>query len=494
MNPSLVILAAYVLAVLALGAIAARRAGRTPEDYFLAGSGLGTVVLFMALFGTNCTPFVLVGIPGRAYQDGAAVFGLNVPVIALGIPITFWAVGLPARRIARRLGALTPAELYSKHLGSRMVGIALFAVFTLYTLPYMATAVEGAARSLGPALGLAPEHAPYAGAGVLGLAVLYTSMGGMRATAWTNVLQGALFLGFMLALAFVLPGRLGGLTEIFERLEADGGAALFERPETGLYSGAALASWSLVISLTVVCFPHMLVRLVAAKSEAGLRRVCVLYPLALVALWLPAVLLGLFGRAAFPGLEGRESDRVFQLLVEDLAPAGLGAFGLVAVLAAVMSTLDAQLLTLGSMLSRDVLPENPKRGPEQEVRIGRAFAVVVAIAVFVLWRLAPSSIFAQAAVAFSGYVTLFPLLLLGVRWQRTSAAGALLGVTLGNLVLWLAMGAAEGPAPAVLTPVWWGLLPVAHALLAAIVGTVVGSLLLPRSPESLEGATPDAAI
>lgn len=480
MNASLLILAAYVLAVLALGAIAARRAGRTPEDYFLAGSGLGTLVLFMALFGTNCTPFVLVGIPGRAYHDGAAVFGLNVPVIALGIPITFWAVGLPARRIARRLGALTPAELYSKQLGSRAVGVALFLVFTVYTLPYMATAVEGAARSLTPALGLSPEHAPYAGAAVLGLAVLYTSMGGMRATAWTNVLQGALFLGFMLALAFVLPGRLGGLDAIFERLEQDGGAQLFERPDKGLYSGAALASWSLVISLTVICFPHMLVRLVAARSEAGLRRVCVLYPLALVALWLPAVLLGLFGRAAFPGLEGRESDRVFNLLVEDLAPAWLGAFGLVAVLAAVMSTLDAQLLTLGSMLSRDVLPENPERGPEKEVRIGRAFAAVVAVAVFVLWRLAPSSIFAQAAVAFSGYVTLFPLLLLGVRWRRTSAGGALLGVALGNLALWLAMGAAEGPAPAALTPVWWGMLPVAYALIAAIVGTVAGSVLLPR--------------
>ncbi|MEC7232811.1 MAG: hypothetical protein VXW31_07730, partial [Planctomycetota bacterium] len=247
MTPSLFILAAYVLAVLALGAVAARRAGRTPEDYFLAGSGLGTLVLFMALFGTNCTPFVLVGIPGRAYHDGAAVFGLNVPVIALGIPLTFWAVGLPARRIARRLGALTPAELYSKQLGSRAVGVALFLVFTLYTLPYMATAVEGAARSLTPALGLSPGHAPYAGAAVLGLAVLYTSMGGMRATAWTNVLQGGLFLGFMLALAFVLPGRLGGLDAIFESLEQEGGAQLFERPETGLYSGAALASWSLVI-------------------------------------------------------------------------------------------------------------------------------------------------------------------------------------------------------------------------------------------------------
>lgn len=480
MTLALAVLGLYVLAVLALGAFASRRAGRTPEEYFLAGSGLGTVVLFMALFGTNCTPFVLVGVPGRAYHDGAAVFGLNVPVIALGIPLSFWAVGVPARRIARQLGALTPAELYAKHLGSRRVGQALFAVFTLYTLPYMATAVEGAARSLGPALGLAPEQAPLAGAAVLGLAVLYTSMGGMRATAWTNVLQGTLFLGFMLALAFVLPGRLGGLDQVFAGLAQERGPQLFERPETGLYSGGALASWSLVISLTVVSFPHMLVRLVAAKSEAALRRVCVLYPLALIALWLPAVLLGLFGAAAFPGLEGRESDRVFTMLVEQVAPAGLGAFGLVAVLAAVMSTLDAQLLTLGSMLSRDVLPRDPARDARREVRIGRAFSGLVALAVFVLWQLAPSSIFAQAAVAFSGYVTLFPLLLLGVRWSRTTAAGALVGVALGNLALWLSMAAAEGPAPAALTPVWGGLLPAAHGFLAALVGTVLGSLATPQ--------------
>lgn len=485
MTPSLVVLAVYAAAVLALGALAARRASSSPEDYFLAGSGLGTVVLFMALFGTNCTPFVLVGIPGRAYHDGAAVFGLNVPVVALGIPLSFWAVGVPARRLARRLGALTPAELYARHLGSRPLGLLLFAVFTLYTLPYMATAVEGAARSLVAALDLAPSSAPLAGGAVLALAVGYTSLGGMRATAWTNVLQGTLFLGFMVALAVVLPGRLGGLGEVFRTLREEAGPAYFERPEGGLYSGGALASWSLVISLTVVAFPHMLVRLVAARSEGALRRVCVLYPLALVALWLPAVLLGLLGRAAFPGLEGRASDQVFTRLVEEVAPVGLGAFGLVAVLAAVMSTLDAQLLTLGSMLSRDVLPG--RRDAHAEVRAGRAFAVVVAVLVFLVWRLAPSSIFAQAAVAFSGYVTLFPLLLLGVRWRRATASGAIAGVVLGNLVLWIAMGQAEGPAPAALTPVWAGLLPAAWGFLAAGLATVVGSLLTPGD------ARPEAA-
>ena len=215
-----------------------------------------------------------------------------------------------ACRIARRLGALTPAELYSKQLGSRAVGVALFLVFTIYTLPYMATA-EGAARwpHAGPGC---HRITPYAGRGV-GLAATPP----WAACAPHGPTCSRKPLPRLHAHPRVRPAR--GFDAIFEN-PSDG--AQLERPETGLYSGAALASWSLVISLTVVCFPHMLVRLVAARSEAGLRRVCILYPLALVALWLPAVLLGLFGRAAFPGLEGRESDRVFNLLVEDLAPPG----------------------------------------------------------------------------------------------------------------------------------------------------------------------------
>jgi SSS family solute:Na+ symporter len=472
-----VFLSLYVVALLAIGVVAARRAGRSPEDYFLAGSGLGSVVLFMALFGTNCTPFVLVGVPGLAYHDGLAVFGLNVPIVALGIPLSFWAIGLPARREARRLGALTPAELYARLLDHRGVGWALFAVFFLYTLPYMATAVEGGARSLFFA---SEEGLPmvWGGSLILGLALLYTSLGGMRATAWTNVLQGALFMGFMVAAAWVGARAVGGWSAVFERLgEVDGGR-LLARPDHGLYGGGALLSWSLVISLTVISFPHMLVRLIAAKNAPSIRRVALLYPFALVALWLPAVLLGLLGRDLFPGLIGRESDQVFAMISGEVLPPTLGALGLVAVLAAVMSTLDAQLLTLGSMLSRDVM--RPASDNRVEVRRGRWFGLVVAGMVFVVWRYVPGSIFSSAAVAFSGYVTLFPLLLLGLRWQRCSAGGALAGMALGNLALWVCLGLAEGPAPAAMTPVLGGLLPGAFGFLAATLGTIAGSWLWPR--------------
>ncbi len=477
MSLPLVFLGLYALLLLAIGAVAARRAARSPEDYFLAGSGLGSVVLFMALFGTNCTPFVLVGVPGLAYHDGLAVFGLNVPIVALGIPLTFWAVGLPARREARRLGALTPAELYSRLLDNRAVGWMLFAVFTLYTLPYMATAVEGGARSVVFASDGSVTLA-WAGTLILAVALLYTSLGGMRATAWTNVLQGGLFLGFMVAAAWVGARSVGGWSAVLGRLGEIDGGRLLTRPSHGLYGGGALLSWSLVISLTVISFPHMLVRLIAAKSAPSIRRVALVYPFALVALWLPAVLLGLLGRDLYPGLVGRESDRVFALIAGEVLPGALGALGLVAVLAAVMSTLDAQLLTLGSMLSRDVL--RPASDGRTEVMRGRLFGLLIAVAVFVLWRFVPGSIFSQAAVAFSGYVTLFPLLLLGLRWQRCSAMGAFWGMGLGNLVLWWCLGQAEGPAPAAMTPVFWGLLPAAWGFLAALLGTVAGSCWRPR--------------
>ncbi|MCG8424250.1 MAG: hypothetical protein MJE77_40675 [Proteobacteria bacterium] len=69
-------------------------------------------------------------------------------MVALGVPLTFWLIGAPARRMAVRLDAVTPAELYSRRFDSTAVGILLFVVFTAYTLPYMVTAVKGAAVTL----------------------------------------------------------------------------------------------------------------------------------------------------------------------------------------------------------------------------------------------------------------------------------------------------------------------------------------------------------
>ncbi len=460
------VLGLYAALVIGVGIVATRGSASSPEDYFLAGRKLGTLVLFMALFGTNATSFVLVGIPGRAYHDGIGVFSVNAPIVALFTPLTFYLLGAPARRMARNLRAVTPAELYARRFASPAVGMLLFAFFVAYTLPYMVVAVKGAAVTLENVTdGAVPFWA--GAAGVIAIALLYTTLGGMRATAWTNVLQGTIFLVFIV-LAFVLISRsMGGLGTAMETVRQHDDSLLRLERE-GLFEPRQWISWSLTISLTVIAFPHMFVRIMAAGSEAALRRVCMIYPIALLLLWLPPVMIGVWGATEFPGLIGKESDEIYALMLTKHLPAFLSAVGFLAVLAAVMSTLDAQILTLGSMLTRDVLDR--LRGTTEEsgtIAHARWFGLAVAATVFVLSLAWGQSVFQIASVAFSGYVTLTPALYLGVTWKKFNKAGAMASILVGNAVLYLGLA---GWIPT------FGFLPVLPAWIAAI----ATALIVPR--------------
>jgi SSS family solute:Na+ symporter len=377
--------------------------------------------------------------------------------------------------MAARLGALTPAELYARRFASPAVGYVLFVFFTLYTLPYMVTAVKGATITLrGVSAGAIPDWA--GAAAVTAVALVYTTLGGMRATAWTNVVQGLLFLVFVIVAFFLIPADLGGFEAASQAvLDLDPSLVRIERE--GLFAPRAWTSWGLAITLTVIAFPHMLVRLMAGKSERALSGASRIYPVALILLWTPVVLIGFWGAAAFPGLEGPDVDSIFARMITGHLPPWLAAFGFLAVLAAVMSTLDAQILTLGSMLTRDVLDQlRPSRDPGRDVRLGRIFGLVVAAAVYVLSLTWGDTVFGIARIAFSGYVTLVPTLFLGVRWRRFTAAGAVASILVGNLVYGLGVA---GLLPLA------GFLPVFWALVAGIAAAVGVSLITPETSGEL---------
>lgn len=463
----------YFAIVVAIGAVAARRTGRGAEEYFLGGRTARTVVLFMALLGTNVTPFVLMGIPGLSYHAGVGVFGLNAAIVALGIPLTFWLIGDPAWRASRRLGAITPAELYAERLGSPAVGLLLFVAFVVYTLPYLVTSVLG----VGVAVSTLTEDAvslPAASALILALTLAYTAAGGMRATMWTNVFQGGVFMVFIVVAFFVVSHAMGGWSSAMGRV-AEHAPELLSKGDRPRFAPGPWGSWGLAISLTVIAFPHMLVRIFAAKDLRAVKATCVLYPPTLVLLWIPAVLLGVWGAVVIPGLQGRASDAIFPLMIQRFLPAVGQGLALAGILAAVMSTIDAQFLTLSSMLGRDVVRRlRPTLSEDREVTLGRWFVLVVAAVTFVIVLLRPASIFDIASFSFSGYVTLVPTLLLGVRWRRFTATGAIASIVAGNVVLL----ATWGDSPLTLLPVAWG-------LSAASVAAVVGSLVSRPPPAEL---------
>ncbi len=456
----------YFVVVLGIGVAAGRRNVTTAEDYFLAGRSVKTLVLFMALVGTNITPFVLMGIPGLSYHRGVGVFGQNASIIVLGIPLSIYLIGLPSWRRARALGAVTPAELYAKHFNARWFGWLVFTVYFIFTVPYMVTAVSGVGIAV-DTFSDGKVSFESAAAGILLVTLLYTSLGGMRGTMWTNVLQGSIFLTFSVVAFFLIADVRGGVAPTM-RAVASAHPELMSVPHEGPFRLGPWASWGLGISLCVIAFPHMLVRIFAAQDENSLKNACRLYPAAMVLLWIPCVLFGVWGTLDFPALAGRASDAVFPLLVErHLGPFAQGV-ALASILAAVMSTLDAQMLTLSSMLTRDVLSR--VRGDRQQILLGRSFLVVLAAITWVIAIRKPASIFSIAALSFSGYVTLIPTMFLSMRWPAFTRTAATCSIVVGNVAL--VASHLWGPADAALLPVAWALLA---GTLAAVITTTLSS-------------------
>src|SRR5690606_9873475 len=162
------------------------------------------------------------------------------------------------------------------------------------------------------------------------------------------------------------------------------------------------------------------------------------------------------------------------------------ALALAGILAAVMSTIDAQFLTLSSMLSRDVIRRfRPDLSEAREVRWGRGFVLVFAVVTYALVVARPASIFSIATFSFSGDVMLVPTLYLGLAWRRFTAAGALWSIAAGNVVLLVFMFGGFEP-PGDVQPVAWG-------LAAAIAGAIGGSMASPMSRQGRTRAARTAA-
>ena len=464
----LVVVVAYFAALVLIGTAAFRRTSATPEDYFLGGRTAKSVVLFMALLGTNVTPFLLMGIPGMAYHQGIGVFGYNAAIVAFAVPLTFYAIGYPAWIAAKQTGAVTPAELYARRLNSPTLGRVMFAVYFVYTLAYMVTGVSG----VGLAVDVFTRQTvsfEAAAAGILIITVLYTSLGGMRATMWTNVFQGAVFALFLIFAFFAITADFGGVAAAAGEVERRF-PHLLMTPNSPPFDAVSWASWAVVMAFAVISFPHMLIRVFAAKDATSLKNSVRFYPFLMTLLFLFATVLGLWGRLEFADFQGRESDQVFPLLIQNHLGPWMQGLALAGILAAVMSTLDAQILTLSSMLTRDVVGGLSER---RQVVLGRVFGVALGGCSFLIAAARPASIFSIAGVAFSGYITLIPTLWFGLRWRSATAVGAIASIVTGNVVM---IAAYNG---------WWwdgGVHPGAWGLVAAAVAFFGGSRLTTPPP------------
>lgn len=465
----------FVALMVFLGHAAGTHTSHQSEDYFLAGRGLRKFVLLAAIFGTNMSAFVMLGVAGSSYHAGISVGLTLVGALLFTMPLSFY-FGYRCWLVAKRFGYVTPVEFYRERFQSDGLGILLFLGFVAWTIPLILTGVIGGGRALENFTG---GTVPYwvGGLAVTMVVGYYTWAGGMKGTAWTNTAQTALFMLFLILAVILVPWAVGGTGTIAANLDA--------RPEliTRVWEGGAGIGGSLsqFLAFSFIAFglPYVWIRMVSAGSGRDLRFSGLAYPLAIILTWVPAILLGVWGATLIPGLSGPEADSIIFMLTGQLLPTWVSAFGLIALLAIVMSSMDAQILTLSNMLSRDIVSRYRRSGNgNAQVGYARAFVLVLLAATYAISLLDVPGVFDVAEFAVAGLAVLYPVLIGGILWRRATKWGAMASLVSGQAVF-VAGSLGWYPAVAGLQPVFWGLL----------VGTlcmVVVSLVTPRQDEAAD--------
>ena len=484
MIPTAVVFA-YLAAALYLGVFAFRSSrGSDAEDYFLAGRSLGPAVFLLSLFGTNMTAFSILGASGHAFANGIVTYGLMASSSALIIPLTLFFIGTRLWALGHCNGFMTPVQMFRDRWDCGHIGTVIFAVQAVLLIPYIIIAVMGGGTTLATVSGgLVPY---WLGGAIVSLVVMgYVFFGGMRGTAWVNTMQTVLFLLFGAVAVVTIGAGLGGFRAAMESLLAS--------PSTApLLTRERISPWYFFsytfIPLSSIAFPHIGIFCLTAKRLTHFRRTVVLYPICMLAIWLPSVFLGVAANAAkeIPAIESKLAaraelaaagpaldpvetgrlraqaggDDVILRLVEGYAPLWLSAILGACVMAAVMAS-DSQILALSTMFTEDVFAfygGKTRFGESVQVATGRVFIVLITLVAYAIALRVPQSIFDIATqYAFAGYAALSPLLVAALFWRRSTKWGALASA------VWVAVAVAAvaviqqtipPPSAGSVVPVW----------------------------------------
>ncbi len=476
----------YLASVLYIGIFAFRRSAHRneAEDYFLAGRSLGVVVFLLSLFGTNMTAFALLGSSGHAFANGIVTYGLMASSSALIVPLSLFFIGTRMWALGKKYGFMTPVQMFRDRWECGHIGTVITVVQAALLIPYIIIGVMGGGTTMNAISG---GRIPFwVGGAIVALVVMsYVFFGGMRGTAWVNAFQTTLFLLFGAIALGVIGAGMGGFGQAVSELAASPAtSALLTRERV---SPLYFFSYTF-IPLSSICFPHIIIFCLTAERVQHFKKTVILYPLCMLAIWLPAVFLGVTANRAVEvpaiqaKLEARKTlatqsatlspeqkvelrakaagDDILVRLLEHYAPLWLVGLLGAGIMAAVMAS-DSQILALSTMFTEDIFAfyEGKARfGEAAQVRTGHIFVILITIVAYVIALRWPQSIFDLAVqFAFSGYSTLLPLLVGALFWRRSTKWGAL-AVTLwaAAAVLAVAVFQAVVPAPTPGTEVGFG--------------------------------------
>ena len=421
----------------------AMRRTHSASDFFIAGRGLGPIVVSLAIFSSTLSGFGFVGGPGLVYSIGVSSFWMVV-ISSIGYAVCFFLVAKRIRMIAELRDCISLPDIVAARYGSEAVRFMIAVTIVLGVMGYLATQILAMALVMQAILS---GTEMFADVGLItcvaissAVLIFYCVTGGIIASVYTDVVQGTIMIvaGFLILVtaANVFDGGMQEATSII----------LSDDAETIMPYGAAgiMASlgWFFVFGLGLAGQPHIITKLMMNKNISDNRS---MLPLSLFGYAMAALLwisIGIVMRAAV--LDGvieplalpDDAASVFLSVFTNPFLAGIVFAGL---FAAIMSTSDAFLNIGTAALIHDIPKAIKGQSVENELLWARIVTVLLAVlsACFALYSHFQDATLVAILGAF-GWGTfaasIFPVVAVGLNWKGASAAGAVTAIASALLI------------------------------------------------------------
>jgi sodium/proline symporter len=428
----------YLIFMMMIGLIYYRKT-ESLSDYILGDRKLGSWITALSAQASDMSGWLLLGLPGYAYASG-----MEAIWIAIGLAVgTYCNWKIVARRLRKYTEIAGDSITLSAYFQNRfkdpspILRIVSALIILVFFLIYTASGLVAGGKLFSTVFGMS-----YTSALLLGSLVVigYTFLGGFMAVCWTDFFQGMLMFFAILIVPITCMQLLGGYGETIHQIKLINPELL--NPFTAV-DGKTL-SWIVIVSSLAwgpgyFGQPHILTRFMAIQSSEQIKKARIIAMVWVIISLTAAVFVGVVGRVYLTQtLEGSAVETVFMVMVNTTFPTVIAGILLAAILAAIMSTADSQLLVTASALTEDLYKALfRKNASEKElVWVSRGAVIFVAIIAFLLALNPDSSVLLLVAYAWAGFGAGFgPVVLFSLFWKRMTRNGALAGMIVGGIVV-----------------------------------------------------------
>ncbi len=420
------------------------------EDYFLGGRSMNPYVTAMSAQASDMSSWLLMGLPGAVLLLGLGEAWIGIG-LAIGSYLSWLFVAKKLRIHSEVSGnALTMPEFFSNRFKDEkgILRIVAAVIILFFFVIYVASGFKGCGVIFTTIFGdISLELAMAIGAIII---IAYTFMGGFKAVAWTDFFQAILM---VIAIIVVPLATIGNTTGGWDAIQAgldDLGTDFLNI----MYDGGSSMSIIGIVSLLAWAFgyfgmPHIVVRYMSIRDPKEVkvaRRVSLIWIILALSF---AILVGVVGRGylivEYGGIPADfNAEHIFVFLSGELFPALIAGILYAAIMAAIMSTADSQLLVSASSITNDILGKTKWAKQQENVEsklmwISRGIVILVAILAIILAIYGGSNIMSLVSYAWAGFGAAFgPLMLLSLYWKRMNLHGAIAAMFVGFLtvILW----------------------------------------------------------